>query len=84
MRALPVLVLAATALLAAQESSARCCFTNPQYTGTCRVVPSQGETCASILDYLNDARSQGKNYCGSTTVRGGWKLVTCETEPKGS
>ena len=55
-----------------------CCFTNPQYTGVCSVDPGEGETCASILAYLNNPQSQGKSYCGNTNVRGGWKQQKCE------
>jgi hypothetical protein len=58
-----------------------CCFTNTAYTGVCVVQPEKDETCATILAYLNDPRSQGKNYCGSTTLRGGWKSVPCEAPP---
>jgi hypothetical protein len=54
-----------------------CCFTNPQYTGKCVVQPGAGETCASILDYLNNPQAQGKSYCGNTTVRGGWAQADC-------
>jgi hypothetical protein len=36
------------------------------------------ETCASILEYLNNPRSVGKTYCNSTDVRGGWEPVVCE------
>ena len=54
-----------------------CCFTNPQYAGVCAVQPGEGETCASILEYLNNPRSQGKSYCDNTNVRGGWKQVEC-------
>lgn len=54
-----------------------CCFTNPQYAGVCVVQPGEGETCSSILAYLNNPRSQGKSYCGNTQVRGGWKQVAC-------
>ena len=55
-----------------------CCFTNPRYVGTCEVEPSKDETCALILEYLNNPQSQGKAYCGNTNVRGGWKQVPCE------
>jgi hypothetical protein len=55
-----------------------CCFTNPRYVGTCEVEPSPDETCAAILEYLNNPQSQGKAYCGSTSIRGGWKSVPCE------
>jgi hypothetical protein len=61
-----------------QESAPqKCCFTNPQHTGTCEVTPATGETCASILAYLNNPNSLGKTYCESTTVRGGWQSVSC-------
>ena len=54
-----------------------CCYTNPQYSGPCAVQPGEGETCASILAYLNNPTSQGKTYCNSTNIRGGWKRVKC-------
>jgi hypothetical protein len=54
-----------------------CCFTNPQYTGVCKVEPAEGETCATILAYLNNPQSQGKSYCGNTNIRGGWKQQKC-------
>lgn len=65
--------------LAADSSRPSCCFTNPQYSGVCAVEPGEDETCSSILAYLNNPRSQGKTYCGSTSIRGGWKQVTCAT-----
>jgi hypothetical protein len=70
---------------AAQNDSAgqSCCFTNPQYTGKCVVQPAAGETCASILGYLNNPQAQGKNYCGNTTVRGGWTEVDCAEKKSG-
>jgi hypothetical protein len=55
-----------------------CCFNNPAYSGTCQVRPAEDETCESILAYLNNPMSQGKNYCGGTKVRQGWKQVACE------
>ena len=55
----------------------RCCFTNQRYAGVCKVQPAKDETCASVLAYLNDPRSQGKTYCGNTTIRGGWQQVEC-------
>jgi hypothetical protein len=68
-----------TALLAGgKDPRPHCCFTNPRYVGTCEVEPSKDETCASVLEYLNNPQSQGKAYCGSTSVRGGWKSVPCE------
>jgi hypothetical protein len=55
-----------------------CCFTNPRYSGVCVVEPGADETCASILAYLNNPQSQGKSYCGSTSVRGGWRQGRCK------
>lgn len=61
-----------------EKAKAACCFTNPQYTGVCSVEPGEDETCATILDYLNNPQSQGKSYCGNTSIRGGWKQADCE------
>jgi hypothetical protein len=64
-----------------QEASAaeeKCCFANPRFTGICQVTPAEGESCASILGYLNNPNSTGKAYCGGTPVRGGWKQVSCD------
>jgi hypothetical protein len=61
----------------ASDAKKHCCFSNAQYTGVCVVEPGEGETCASILDYLNNPQSQGKSYCGNTTIRGGWKKAEC-------
>jgi len=55
-----------------------CCFENPRYSGTCQVTPGEGESCSSILGYLNNPNSVGKSYCGNTKVRGGWSQVSCE------
>ncbi len=65
---------------AAQETKkpAKCCYTNPQYTGICHVTPGDGETCSTILSYLNNPNAGGKSYCGGSTVRGGWKQVPCK------
>jgi hypothetical protein len=62
----------------AAGDQAPCCFTNPRYSGVCQVVPGEGESCASILAYLNNQSSVGKSYCGTTTIRGGWAQVDCE------
>ena len=56
----------------------KCCFTNPGYSGVCEIQPAKDETCATILAYLNNPMAQGKNYCGNTQVRSGWKSVACE------
>ena len=74
----------ARAALAARAQQPRppekCCFTNPAYSGTCEVVPGKDETCASILDYLNNPMSQGKGYCSNTTIRSGWKTAACNSQ----
>jgi hypothetical protein len=84
-----MLLLAGAAPLASSHASARaagrgtddapekCCFTNPKYSGTCEVQPAKDESCAQILGYLNNPMSQGKSYCGSTAIRGGWQSVAC-------
>ncbi len=83
-----LLVLAVMALAmavppqAAQEQQTEepkpCCFANPSYYGICKVTPAEDETCASILEYLNNPMSTGKTYCDFTDIRGGWELVDCE------
>jgi hypothetical protein len=61
-----------------------CCFTNDRYAGVCRVEPDKGETCTSILAYLNSPTSTGKTYCDTTNIRGGWLEVSCDPgKPKG-
>jgi hypothetical protein len=76
---LPVAVAALVALAFTSSSAEKkCCFSHPSYSGTCEVVPAEGETCESVLQYLNTPLSQGKTYCGGTELRGGWKLVSCE------
>ena len=73
-----ILVLIATASLpqiaAAEE---RCCLNNFRFAGGCMVVVRGGETCSSVLSYLNSFDSVGKYYCDNTTVRGGWTLSDC-------
>ena len=64
--------------VAAETRRAPCCFTNQGYSGVCQVQPSEGETCASILAYLNNPSSAGKSYCSNTDVRGGWTRVKCK------
>jgi hypothetical protein len=44
----------------------------------CEIQPAKDETCSTILAYLNNPMAQGKNYCGNTQVRSGWKSVACE------
>ena len=62
---------------------APCCFNNPRYSGICQVAPAADETCASVLDYLNNAAAVGKGYCGGTNVRGGWQQVACQPASRG-
>jgi hypothetical protein len=73
------LALPLAAALVQEVPPPACCFTNLSFAGTCQVTPAQGETCESILDYLNNSASQGKTYCSSTTIRGGWQSVACPT-----
>jgi hypothetical protein len=76
--------VAATAVIASVSASGDavasdvCCFANPRFNGVCSVTPGEGESCASILAYLNNPNSSGKAYCGGTDIRGGWKKVECE------
>ncbi len=66
----------------ASDAPPHCCFTNARYVGTCEVAPTKDVTCAAILDYLNNPQSQGKSYCGNTSIRGGWQQVPCEPKAK--
>ena len=54
----------------AQDSRPPCCFTNRAFVGGLLGQPGEKESCASILEYLNDPQSQGKAYCSHTTIRG--------------
>jgi hypothetical protein len=71
------LALIAQAPLASPAQS--CCFANDAYEGVCTVTPGQGETCGSILAYLNNPLSTGKSYCNGSAIRGGWVRVDCRT-----
>ncbi len=79
-----VLCLGAVVAFAGEETPATtmqqapCCFENPRYSGTCEATPGEDESCGSILGYLNNPNSVGKDYCGNTTIRGGWSKVECE------
>jgi hypothetical protein len=54
-----------------------CCFSNPRYSGVCMVEPgADGRAPRSRLP--EQPQSQGKSYCGSTSVRGGWRQVGCK------
>jgi uncharacterized protein (TIGR02246 family) len=78
-----LIVALAPALLAAffapqmVHAEDTCCFNNFRFAGGCQVRPASGETCASVLSYLNSFDSVGSYYCGNTTVRGGWTLTSC-------
>ena len=71
---------AAAASAPAQQKKPKppCCFNHPQFAGTCSVEPAASETCSSVLGYLNNPNAAGKSYCNSTTIRGGWKSVSCK------
>jgi len=80
-RAVLAALSAAFATAPAVSSAAEpCCLANFRFAGGCMVVPSASETCQSVLDYLNRFDTVGRDYCGSTTVRGGWTLTQC-TDP---
>lgn len=75
---------------AAQKKSLRtvsCSFSNPRYSGWCRVSESPPENaapaqvCEGILACLNDVACS-KTYCNATEIRGGWKLEAVRTEWK--
>ena len=74
--------LACAAQATDKDPRPHCCFTNARYVGTCEVEPDKDQTCAAILDYLNNPQSQGKSYCGNTSIRGGWQQVPCEPKMK--
>lgn len=72
------LVLRLVASPIAQEASkSPCCFEHDGYQGTCVVQPGDGETCESILEYLNTPSTVGKSYCGGSQLRGNWRAVPC-------
>lgn len=76
--AVGVIATVAVRRIAAGEAGGPCCFTNSRYSGVCQVMPSEDESCGSILAYLNNPNSSGKGYCGGTNIRGGWQQVSCE------
>ncbi len=80
---LTLIIIGGVAAPLAASEAATCCFTNPRYSGQCKVTPAADETCADILMYLNSQNSVGKAYCGNTTIRGGWASVTCEKQKAG-
>jgi hypothetical protein len=68
-------------------STVTCDFSNPAYSGWCRVTKQlrRGARprgfCTQVLACLNDTRCI-RTYCNATTIRGGWKLESVETPPK--
>jgi hypothetical protein len=81
-----VIMVVAAACLATPAMAAddECCFSNPRYTGVCKVQPDDDETCADVLAYLNNVNSVGKAYCGNTIIRGGWSQVDCNEGGEGA
>ena len=79
-----VLALAGGSQLDVRAADSACCFTNSQYSGVCRVEPVEGETCDSVLSYLNTPNSQGKTYCANSTIRGGWQRQKCDGQGRAS
>ncbi len=75
--AVALVVLGAMAVETKSETK-KCCFASPAYSGICEVTPGEGETCSSILAYLNNPSGVGKTYCGNTKERGTWKQVACK------
>jgi hypothetical protein len=68
-------------------STVTCDFSNPGYSGWCRVTRQLRPDarprglCSNVLACLNEVRCN-KTYCNATTIRGGWKLEKVETPPK--
>jgi len=60
----------------------KCCLNNYRFAGGCMVVVRGSETCSSVLSYLNNFDSVGRDYCGNTTIRGGWTLGTCSSSAR--
>lgn len=67
----------------AEAGARQCCFTNPGFTGTCKVTLPEAEQCSAVLDYLNTPNSTGRSYCSSTEIRGGWSPVDCLAADQG-
>ena len=62
------------------EDARYCCVANTRYAGVCKVELAEDQRCADVLEYLNNAASAGKTYCGATPIRGGWQKVECQAE----
>ena len=59
-------------MLVVEQSTVACTFDHPDYAGQ---TPMQA--CGVVLACLNDTRCV-KTYCGATTIRGGWRLVSAK------
>lgn len=72
-----------TPVAAAATAAVTCDFSNPGYSGWCRVTKRlrAGQRargiCRQVLTCLNDARCI-QTYCNATTIRGGWRLEKVE------
>ncbi len=66
--------------------AATCSFSNPVFSGFCRVTPkvpaggSAKKACLGVLACLNDTRCI-HTYCNATTIRVGWKLESVALAP---
>ncbi len=69
--------------------SVTCSFSHPAYSGYCRQtekVPKNRTpeaVCRQVLSCLNDLGCT-KTYCGATTLRGGWQLVSADPDRSGA
>ena len=60
-----------------------CTFSNPTYSGYCKVSASAAreqsanDACEEILACLNNIQCS-KTYCNATQIRGGWQLVSAK------
>ena len=79
-RWLMVLILSGGACLtlasAATQERDKCCYTHPNFSGTCEVTLGDEETCQSVLQYLNTPNSLGKNVLRRD--RAPWRLAAHE------
>ena len=73
-------ILAASVGATGASAADTCCYANARFSGPCVVTLAPGETCSSVLAYLNNLSSGGKTYCGSTPIRRGWSHTTCPGE----
>jgi len=62
-----------------------CAFSNPRFSGWCRVTEDVPDTstpegvCQTVLSCLNTV-SCTKTYCNATEIRSGWRLEKVEAE----